>query len=89
MRILEKQIFEKNPIVTHIIVSLKSDLHNSADFQSFDLKFWILKALDIVRGQAGHSKGASWTFFPYFFPHFFLISSKKFTGIFDAHNISK
>ena len=43
--ILEKKFFDKNPIVTHIIVTHKSDLHNSADFQSYDLKFWILKAL--------------------------------------------
>ena len=45
IRILEKKVFEKNPIVCHIIVALKSNLHNSADFQPFDLKFWILKPL--------------------------------------------
>ena len=44
-RILEIKFFEKNAIISHIIVTLKSDLHNSADFQPFDLKFWILKAL--------------------------------------------
>ena len=39
IQILEKRFFDKNPIVTHIIVNIKSNLDNPTDFQSFDLKF--------------------------------------------------
>ena len=45
IRILEKNFFDKNLIVCHIIVAFKSNLHNSADLQPFDQKFWISKPL--------------------------------------------